>query len=152
MSLMIISLVPGPTVNRAAAIFRPSRETQGGVLGASRGTVASAMNCRSSGIGFADQLLSDLLVELDRLHLLRGRGMARTYLPRVADGELATRMSSAGAVLIEGPKACGKTATSMQARERWSRLLRRFSSASRSRFCSTSGRSCQRCGIWCAAQ
>lgn len=40
--------------------------------------------------------------------------MARTYLPRVADGELTTRLSSAGAVLIEGPKACGKTATASQ--------------------------------------
>jgi predicted AAA+ superfamily ATPase len=33
------------------------------------------------------------------------------YLPRVADGELAELMRSVGAVLIEGPKACGKTAT-----------------------------------------
>lgn len=33
------------------------------------------------------------------------------YLPRVADGELGARLSSAGAVLIEGPKACGKTET-----------------------------------------
>jgi predicted AAA+ superfamily ATPase len=44
----------------------------------------------------------------------KGSGVARTYLPRVADGELAARMSSAGAVLIEGPKACGKTATATQ--------------------------------------
>ena len=41
--------------------------------------------------------------------------MPRTYLPRVADGELAARLSSAGAVLIEGPKACGKTATASRA-------------------------------------
>ncbi|MCL2471609.1 MAG: DUF4143 domain-containing protein [Propionibacteriaceae bacterium] len=34
-----------------------------------------------------------------------------TYLPRVADGELAQKMASVGAVLVEGPKACGKTAT-----------------------------------------
>jgi len=40
--------------------------------------------------------------------------VARAYLPRVADGELAARMSSAGAVLIEGPKACGKTETATQ--------------------------------------
>lgn len=33
------------------------------------------------------------------------------YRPRIADGELAERMDSAGAVLIEGPKSCGKTAT-----------------------------------------
>lgn len=34
-----------------------------------------------------------------------------TYLPRVADGELTDLMQSVGAVVIEGPKACGKTAT-----------------------------------------
>lgn len=33
------------------------------------------------------------------------------YLPRVTDGELAAQMGVMGAVLIEGPKACGKTAT-----------------------------------------
>ncbi|MFZ1382810.1 MAG: ATP-binding protein, partial [Scrofimicrobium sp.] len=33
------------------------------------------------------------------------------YLPRVADSELANLMRAVGAVLIEGPKACGKTAT-----------------------------------------
>lgn len=37
--------------------------------------------------------------------------MAGSYLSRVVDGELAARLSSAGAVLIEGPKACGKTET-----------------------------------------
>lgn len=33
------------------------------------------------------------------------------YLPRIADGEIADRMRVMGAVLIEGPKACGKTVT-----------------------------------------
>jgi predicted AAA+ superfamily ATPase len=33
------------------------------------------------------------------------------YLPRIADKELATRLASTGAVVIEGPKACGKTET-----------------------------------------
>lgn len=37
--------------------------------------------------------------------------MAPEYRSRVADGELSARLSAAGAVLIEGPKACGKTAT-----------------------------------------
>jgi uncharacterized protein len=37
--------------------------------------------------------------------------VARTYLPRVVDDELVARMSSAGAVVIEGPKASGKTET-----------------------------------------
>lgn len=36
------------------------------------------------------------------------------YLPRVVDSVLAERLSSAGAVLVEGPKACGKTFTAEQ--------------------------------------
>ncbi|MGH3544693.1 MAG: ATP-binding protein, partial [Mycobacteriales bacterium] len=36
------------------------------------------------------------------------------YLCRVADRELAQRLAAMGAVLIEGPKACGKTATASQ--------------------------------------
>lgn len=35
----------------------------------------------------------------------------RTYLPRVADKELVAKLASTGAVVIEGPKACGKTET-----------------------------------------
>lgn len=34
-----------------------------------------------------------------------------TYVPRIADRELEERLDYIGAVLIEGPKACGKTAT-----------------------------------------
>lgn len=33
------------------------------------------------------------------------------YVPRIVDSELADRLQSAGAVVIEGPKACGKTET-----------------------------------------
>ena len=36
------------------------------------------------------------------------------YRPRVIDAVLADRLTSAGAVLIEGPKACGKTFTAEQ--------------------------------------
>jgi len=36
------------------------------------------------------------------------------YQQRVADRELAQRLSSMGAVVIEGPKACGKTETARQ--------------------------------------
>ena len=36
------------------------------------------------------------------------------YLPRIADKELAARLASTGAVVIEGPKACGKTETARQ--------------------------------------
>jgi uncharacterized protein len=37
-----------------------------------------------------------------------------TYSPRIADAELLSRLQAAGAVLIEGPKACGKTETARQ--------------------------------------
>lgn len=37
-----------------------------------------------------------------------------SYLPRVTDDELLRRARRAGAVLIEGPKACGKTASAQQ--------------------------------------
>ena len=37
------------------------------------------------------------------------------YIPRVADRELARRLASAGAVVIEGPRVCGKTTTARQA-------------------------------------
>ncbi len=36
-------------------------------------------------------------------------GAGGAYRKRVVDGELAERLSAIGAVLIEGPKACGKT-------------------------------------------
>ncbi len=41
----------------------------------------------------------------------RGRPASREYRPRVADTELKRRLGRSGAVLIEGPRACGKTAT-----------------------------------------
>lgn len=41
--------------------------------------------------------------------------MARKYLPRVVDSELKTRLESRGAVLIEGPKWCGKSTTAARA-------------------------------------
>jgi hypothetical protein len=39
---------------------------------------------------------------------------ASSYKPRVVDDELQNRLQSAGAILIEGPKACGKTETARQ--------------------------------------
>ena len=41
--------------------------------------------------------------------------MAIDYRPRVSDGELAAKLEAGGAVLIEGPRACGKTETASQA-------------------------------------
>src|SRR3954454_11695053 len=36
------------------------------------------------------------------------------YVPRVVDDELRERLRASGAVVIEGPKACGKTETARQ--------------------------------------
>lgn len=36
------------------------------------------------------------------------------YSARIVDAELQELLASAGAVLIEGPKACGKTMTASQ--------------------------------------
>jgi uncharacterized protein len=36
------------------------------------------------------------------------------YTPRIADLELEKRLEAAGAILVEGPKACGKTETARQ--------------------------------------
>ncbi len=44
------------------------------------------------------------------------------YHPRIVDAELAESLASVGAVLIEGPKACGKTETARQAAESEVRL------------------------------
>ena len=38
----------------------------------------------------------------------------RKYRPRVADAELKRRLARSGAILIEGPRACGKTASARQ--------------------------------------
>lgn len=37
-----------------------------------------------------------------------------SYMPRIIDTELTARLASAGAVVLEGPKACGKTETALQ--------------------------------------
>jgi len=37
------------------------------------------------------------------------------YRPRIADGELADHLAAAGAVVIEGPRGCGKTETARRA-------------------------------------
>ena len=38
----------------------------------------------------------------------------RYYRPRVVDAQLRRALSGAGAVLVEGAKACGKTTTALQ--------------------------------------
>jgi len=40
--------------------------------------------------------------------------MKTDYKPRIADGVLARKLAGKGAVLIEGPKWCGKTTTAKQ--------------------------------------
>lgn len=44
------------------------------------------------------------------------------YLPRCVDGQLERSLASAGAVLIEGPRACGKTETGLQHSKSFVRL------------------------------
>jgi len=39
------------------------------------------------------------------------RGLNSAYRQRVVESEIRLRLASAGAVVLEGPKACGKTAT-----------------------------------------
>ena len=51
-----------------------------------------------------------ILIE-DRTKPAGSNGLVEQYRPRIVDEELASRLGSAGAVLIEGPRACGKTAT-----------------------------------------
>lgn len=42
-------------------------------------------------------------------------GRIEHYLPRFADNELTARLRATGAVLIEGPRGCGKTQTALRA-------------------------------------
>lgn len=41
--------------------------------------------------------------------------MQDSYLPRIVDDELRRRLGAAGAIVVEGPRACGKTATARRA-------------------------------------
>jgi predicted AAA+ superfamily ATPase len=43
--------------------------------------------------------------------MVREDAVAKTYRPRVADDQIAERLTRQGAVLVEGVKGCGKTAT-----------------------------------------
>ena len=43
------------------------------------------------------------------------KNMDKTYKKRIADGLLSEQLEAAGAVLIQGPKWCGKTTTAQQA-------------------------------------
>ncbi len=51
-------------------------------------------------------------------------GRIEPYLSRFADEELATRLRATGAVLIEGPRGCGKTQTALRAAKSAVRLDR----------------------------
>jgi len=54
------------------------------------------------------------MVEVVAIFRMLPRGAVTKYLPRILDKELAPRLASTGAVVIEGPKACGKTETARQ--------------------------------------
>ena len=51
-------------------------------------------------------------------------GRIRNYIPRFADAELASRLRATGAVLVEGPRGCGKTQTALKAAKSAVRLDR----------------------------
>ncbi|MGA3058079.1 MAG: DUF4143 domain-containing protein [Candidatus Limnocylindrales bacterium] len=51
-------------------------------------------------------------------------GRIRDYIPRLADSELASRLRATGAVLVEGPRGCGKTQTALRAAKSAVRLDR----------------------------
>jgi hypothetical protein len=51
-------------------------------------------------------------------------GRIPDYIPRLADAELASRLRATGAVLVEGPRGCGKTQTALQAAKSAVRLDR----------------------------
>lgn len=51
-------------------------------------------------------------------------GRVRDYIPRFADAELASRLRATGAVLVEGPRGCGKTETALRAAKSAVRLDR----------------------------
>ena len=51
-------------------------------------------------------------------------GRIRDYIPRFADAELARRLRATGAVLVEGPRGCGKTQTALRAAKSVVRLDR----------------------------
>lgn len=46
--------------------------------------------------------------------LATGLGRIEPYLPRFADDDLANRLRATGAVLVEGPRGCGKTQTALR--------------------------------------
>ena len=68
----------------------------------------------------AGYILPARVVSISRLGALQTPGRQRynlpavAYVPRIVDGELTTRLKASGAVVIEGPKACGKTETARQ--------------------------------------
>lgn len=45
--------------------------------------------------------------------------MKKEYKPRIADKLLARKLAGKGAVLIEGPKWCGKTTTGQKYARPW---------------------------------
>jgi predicted AAA+ superfamily ATPase len=51
-------------------------------------------------------------------------GRIRDYMPRFADAELTSRLRATGAVLVEGPRGCGKTQTALRAAKSAVRLDR----------------------------
>ncbi|WP_445148653.1 ATP-binding protein [Baekduia sp. Peel2402] len=62
----------------------------------------------------ATLLFSPLLISLSSPWNLDILPSEMSYVPRVVDAELTTLLAANGAVVVEGPKACGKTETARQ--------------------------------------
>jgi hypothetical protein len=59
-------------------------------------------------------LATPFFLALGCLCFAHRRACVPAYSPRIVDAELLELLASAGAVVIEGPKACGKTMTASQ--------------------------------------
>lgn len=53
-------------------------------------------------------------MDIIKVRICGGDNMNEDYLPRIVDKELSDRLEAVGAVLIAGPKWCGKTTTAEQ--------------------------------------
>jgi hypothetical protein len=59
-------------------------------------------------------LYNSIIISIFAAKLSNNRKMGNMYKPRLADRLLVRKLAGKGAVLIEGPKWCGKTTTARQ--------------------------------------
>ena len=59
-------------------------------------------------------MCNSIIISIFAAKLSNKRKMDNMYKPRIADRLLIRKLAGKGAVLIEGPKWCGKTTTARQ--------------------------------------